>query len=193
MHPDPSFAWDDVPAMLAFVADHPFAHIFMPDAGVIHAPVIVTAAGALQFHVARRNRVAEALPGTRVVVSVLGPLGYVSPDWYASAGQVPTWNYVAVEAEGVARPLDRAALIAQIDAVAAASEAHLAPKPPWTRDAVPAAAFAAMLDAIAGFEIVVDEWRGTRKLSQNKPAADREGVVAALAALDPALAAAMRG
>lgn len=193
MHPDPSFAWDDVPAMQAFVADHPFAHIFVANAGVVHAPVTVATGGALQFHLARRNRVADALAGARVVVSVVGPHGYVSPDWYASAGQVPTWNYVAVEAEGFARPLDRAALIAQIDALTAASEAHLAPKPRWTRNAVPAAAFAAMLDAIAGFEIVVDEWRGTRKLSQNKPAADREGVVAALAALDPALAAAMRG
>ena len=58
---------------------------------------------------------------------------YVSPDWYESADQVPTWNYVTVEAEGPIVALDEAGLVTLLDDLSAQEEARLAPKPPWTR------------------------------------------------------------
>ncbi|WP_294354522.1 FMN-binding negative transcriptional regulator [uncultured Sphingomonas sp.] len=118
----------------------------------------------------------------RAIASFSPVDGYVSPDWYETAAQVPTWNYVAVEAEGVIEPLSRDALVAQIEALAAEHEARLAPKPAWTTDKVPAASIERMLDAIQGYLIRVEAWRGTAKLSQNKPADDRSGVEAALRA-----------
>jgi transcriptional regulator len=106
---------------------------------------------------------------------------------------VPTWNYVAVEAEGRLERLSRDALIAQIDALGDEHEARLAPKPAWMRDKVPAAAYERMLAAIEGYVIRVEAWRGTGKLSQNKPAVDRTGVADALDALRRVdLAAAVR-
>ena len=56
------------------------------------------------------------------------------------------------------------------------------------------AKFDAMRRAIRGFEVEVTAVRVTRKLSQNKPAADKAGVVAGLVATgNRALAEAMRG
>jgi len=120
------------------------------------------------------------MDGATVIASVAGPDTYVSPDWYARADQVPTWNYVAVEAQGSVRALDHAELVVHLDALSAEQERLLAPKPAWTRGKMSPGRFEAMLPAIAGYELRVEAWRGTRKLSQNKPAADRSGVIARL-------------
>lgn len=185
MHPDPAFRLDDA-ACRAVARDAAFAHIFVQGtngAGVIHAPCTLDDAGDLRFHCSARNRVVPLLACARAIASFSPVNGYVSPDWYDTAAQVPTWNYVAVEAEGRLERLSRDALIAQIDALGDQHEARLAPKPAWTRDTVPAAAYERMLAAIEGYVIRVEAWRGTAKLSQNKPAVDRTGVADALDAL----------
>lgn len=183
MHPDGAFAMDAA-AMHALVRDIAFAHLFVTagdDCAVVHAPVTLDSDGNLRFHLARRNRAAAMLAGeAHGIASIGGPGFYVSPDWYGAEQQVPTWNYVAVEVEGPIRPLDRDALIAQIDALGAQHEALLAPKPAWTRDKMDAARFDAMVDAISGHVLVAEAWRGTCKLSQNKPADAVRGVVASL-------------
>ncbi len=176
--------------------DAAFAHIFVHGtngAGVIHAPCTFDDRGDLRFHCSARNRVASLLADPRAIASFSPVNGYISPDWYDTAAQVPTWNYVAVEAEGQLERLSRDALIAQIDALGDEHEARLAPKPAWTRNKVPAAPYERMLVAIEGYVIRVEAWRGTAKLSQNKPAVDRTGVAEALDALGrDDLAAAVR-
>lgn len=180
MHPDTAFTIDAAECR-KLAAEIAFAHIFVGRA-VIHAPMVVAASGDLHFHVARRNRAMPLLPGSGAIASFAGPHGYISPDWYVTRGQVPTWNYVAVEAEGTIEPLDRAALVAQLDALAADHEARLAPKPPWSRNKMPPGRFDAMLGAIEGYALRVTTWRGTAKLSQNKPTADIDAVADALRA-----------
>ena len=125
---------------------------------------------------------------------MVGAHGYISPNWYAAPGnQVPTWNYMAVEAEGIAQMVDDTALTAHLDALAAAFEPRVNPAAPWTRDKMDDAVFVRMRAAIVGFRVPVDTLRGTTKLSQNKSAADRIGIDAGLMASgNPALAAAMR-
>ncbi|MCW6532703.1 FMN-binding negative transcriptional regulator [Sphingomonas sp. MMSM20] len=182
MHPDAAFAMS-AEAARAFAADIAFAHIFVlagEAPAVVHAPVVIEATGDLSFHLARRNRAMPIAAGTRAIASFGGPGAYVSPDWYGSADQVPTWNYVVAEAEGAIEPLDDDALIAHLDATSAVQEARLAPKPAWTRDKMDPRRFDAMRGAIIGFTLRVTEWRGTAKLSQNKSAADVRGVIAGL-------------
>ena len=183
MHPSRAFAWTDRDAMLAFVADVAFSHIFAATTDgpmVAHAPVTVTVDGNLRFHLSRSNRLAKLLDGATAIASIGGPGAYVSPDWYAADDQVPTWNYVAVEAEGPVRALGPAELVEQLDALSAAQEATLLPKLPWTRAKMSPGRFDAMLPAITAFELRIADLRGTTKLSQNKSAADIAGVIAGL-------------
>jgi len=183
MHPNRRFHMTDAAAMRAFVVEVGVVHLFAATReGPMVAHVPVTLHGDhFRFHLARANRIAPHLDGAQVSASAMGPHGYVSPDWYAQPhNQVPTWNYVAVEIDGVVRQLDRAALSAQIDALAALHEARLAPKPAWTIAKVEPAPRDAMLSALSVYELVVTTIRGTRKLSQNKSDADRAGVIAAL-------------
>jgi transcriptional regulator len=182
MHPAPAFAWEDEAAMRAFVADVAFAHVFIAGphgTAVVHVPLLVVDAG-LQFHLPRRNRATPLIEHATITASIAGPDAYVSPGWYAAADQVPTWNYVAVEAEGRVRRLDPPELVTHLDALSAEHERRLAPQPAWTRAKMTAGRFEAMLPAITGYELRVEQWRGTRKLSQNKPVADLQGVVAGM-------------
>ena len=190
MHPDRAFAWDDRAAALAFIADLAFAHLFaMTPAGprVAHVPVLVVGE-TLRFHLSNGNALTPYLDGAMVLASVGGPGAYVSPNWYANgAGQVPTWNYRAVEIEGVVRRLDENELIDLLDATAAVHEDRVGED--WTRAKMDPRRFEAMCRAITGFELPAITLRATAKLSQNKADADARGVAAGLRATgqaDPA-------
>jgi transcriptional regulator len=192
MHPNRAFVWEDRDELLAFVADIAFCTICVAGPAVAHAPVIVAAPDRLRFHVARGNRAAAAMDGARALISCLGPDAYISPDWYGPPDQVPTWNYLAVEAEGPLRQLDRDELVELLDDLSAAHEARLAPKPPWTRAKLDPVRFDGLLKAIVGFELTIEALRGTRKLGQNKGAAERRGAADALAPFHPEMARLMR-
>lgn len=193
MHPNPKFRIADGDALRATVLEIGVVHLFAmtPDGPMVaHAPVTPTDDGHFRFHLARGNRIAAHLGGATVIASAMGPNGYVSPDWYAEPhNQVPTWNYILVEIEGVCAELDRAALLDQITALSALHEQRLLPKQPWTMAKVEDDHRDRMLSALRCFELRVTAIRGNRKLSQNKSAADHAGVVAALG--DAGLARAM--
>lgn len=183
MHPNAAFQWNEATELRAFVTARGFATLCVAGADgpiVAHAPVIVTEAGDLRFHLARSNRIVPHLDGAAMIASVTDADHYVSPDWYGSADQVPTWNYIAVEIEGRARALDEAALVDQLDVLSARFEAPLAPKPVWTRAKMTPGRFEAMTGAIRAYELVATAWRGTAKLGQNKRPAERTGLADAL-------------
>ena len=181
MHPNSAFRprQDDLAELL--VREIGFAAIFAntPDGPrVAHAPVVLSDdRTTLQFHLARGNALTRHLAGANALAVVQGPDAYVSASWYADADQVPTWNYVAIEMEGVARKLDDAELVAQLDTLSAQHEARAGANPPWTRHKMNPALFSKMTGAITGFEIRIAAWRPTIKLSQNKSADERARVI----------------
>lgn len=187
MHPAKSFHVADEDVLLAQLAAQPFVTVAAAPDGrprVAHAPVVARrlAAGlALDFHLSRRNALTPFLAGGfRAVLVSLGPQAYVSPDWYRGAGQVPTWNYVTVEAEGPVAPMEDEGLVALLGDLSAQEEARLAPKPPWTRAKMSPGRFETMTRAIIGVRLTVERLEGTFKLSQDKDDADRAGVVKGL-------------
>lgn len=183
MHPNRAFHWEDRAAMRALVDGVGFGALFAatPDGPrVAHVPVVWMDDATLGLHIARGNAVQRHLDGATALFSAQGPDGYVSPDWYVpDADQAPTWNYVAVELEGVVRHMDRDALVDQIDRLSAANEAKL-DKPAWTRAKMDPRKFDAMLNAIVGYRLEITAWRGTLKLGQHKPEAARLAVADAL-------------
>lgn len=184
MHPNAAFRTDDRDLQETLVREIGFGMVFAatPDGPrVAHTPLHYTGDGAVQFHLARGNALTRHLAGQTALVVVNGPDAYVSPRWYADKGQVPTWNYIAVELEGRVRQMDEAGLLGLLEDLSASNESRL-PDEPWTMDEVPAARLRAMIGAIVGFELEVLAWRPTLKLSQNKPAEERARVADALEA-----------
>jgi transcriptional regulator len=185
MHPNPVFEWDDREAMLGLITDVSFCTVVICGSDgprIVHAPVVVQGGDALRFHISRANRAAVAGEGERALVSCLGLDAYISPDWYGTPDQVPTWNYLAVECEGPVRRLADGELAQLLDVLSEAHEARLAPKAPWTRAKMSPGRFETMLKAIVGFELSIDALRGTRKLGQNKNASERAKASDGLAA-----------
>ncbi|RVQ66479.1 FMN-binding negative transcriptional regulator [Croceicoccus ponticola] len=182
MHPHTAFRSDDRALHEALIEQIGFGTIFAhtPDGPrVAHTPLWSTGDGALQFHLARGNALTRHVAGHDALAVVNGPEAYVSPRWYADTAQVPTWNYVALELEGPVRQMDPEGLTGFLDTLSAREEARIE-GPAWTRDKMGADDFARMLGGIVGFEMEIKAWRPTFKLSQNKPDADRQGVIEAL-------------
>ncbi len=180
MHPAVPFRVEDREVLLAFLRQRPFAIICASLKGapvIAQAPVIVREIAGeivLDFHLSRGNLLApHIVQGFRAVILAAGDDAYISPDWYVSPDQVPTWNYVSVEADGSIAPLNEAELIAQLEDISALEEGRLKPKAPWTRQKMATGKFDAMLRGIVGGRMVVDRLQGTFKLSQNKADEDR--------------------
>ncbi len=187
MHPAPPFRVSDAEALIGHLSAYPFMGFFAAgEAGlrVAHAPVVLRREGegvALDFHLSRNNVLSPVFAqGTAALAVSQGPEAYVSPDWYERPDQVPTWNYLTVEAEGEVTPLGEAQLIQILDDLSAQAEARLAPKPAWTRHKMSPGRFEALLAGIQGFRLRPHRLEGTFKLSQNKPAQEQARVAAAL-------------
>jgi transcriptional regulator len=133
--------------------------------------------------------------GREALVVFQGAHGYVSPSWYAPGPAVPTWNYLAVHAYGRPRIVeDMAEIRAHQDRLVDAHEAGLAA--PWAMAGQDDEYIARMLCGIVAVEMPIARLEAKAKLSQNRTAVDRRGVIAALEASerpgDRELAAAMR-
>jgi transcriptional regulator len=135
----------------------------------------------LQGHVARANtQVADLAQGGEALAIFGGPHAYISPSWYSAGPAVPTWNYAAVHAYGQVHAIDDKEWLH--DLVDRLSQRHEArePAPPWRMADLPDAYLSSMLHGIVGVELAVSRLEGKFKLSQNRPAADRPRIIAAL-------------
>lgn len=197
MHPAPAFLDTDRDRLLRRIEAWPFALVVGVAAGrpcVAHTPVIRSAGETLRFHLARMNPACQALADARrALVVFTGPNDYISPDWYGMEDQVPTWNYLSVEAEGAVHPLDDTGAARFLDDLSARFEEDLYPKPEWTREKMSAGRFEAMLKGITAFEMAPERLEGITKISQNKPDEARQRAGAALKAAggDPTLSTMM--
>jgi transcriptional regulator len=147
---------------------------------MLHDP----AAGTLSGHLARTNPQWRDTVGD-VLVIVRGPDAYVSPGWYASKAEhgrvVPTWDYVLAHVHGELVVHDDAGWLEQH--VRRLTDAHEAGRAePWAVADAPERFAAGQLRAIVGVEVRIRRVEAKWKLSQNRPAADIDGVVAGLTA-----------
>ncbi|MBV7410921.1 FMN-binding negative transcriptional regulator [Maritimibacter sp. DP1N21-5] len=180
MHPNRAFRTETLSRNLEFVRRRVFGTLAMNGEGgpiVAHVPVLLSDDGrTVEAHLVRSNPIVRALDRPhRAVIAMTGPDGYISPDWYESEDQVPTWNYVAVHIRGMLERLPDGAMRGLLDRQSAAYEARLLPKPPWLVDKVDETALARLLRAIVPVRMTVQDVDGTWKLSQNKAEADRLG------------------
>ncbi|MCO8309853.1 FMN-binding negative transcriptional regulator [Pseudomonas mandelii] len=156
--------------------------------------------GTLYGHLARANpQWRELLNGAEALMIFAGADAYVSPGFYPSKAEhgkvVPTWNYVAVHAYGMAEVFTDADRLRTL--VSALTDRHESGRSnPWKVDDAPTDYIDGMLKAIVGFALPIQRLEGKRKLSQNRNAADiagvREGLAASPDVHDQALAKLMR-
>jgi transcriptional regulator len=135
--------------------------------------------GTLIGHLARPNPQAKP-PIGEVLAIFQGPDGYITPSYYATKREtgkvVPTWNYTSIHAYGTLRFFDdRKHLLEIVTRLTNRHEGERAA--PWAVSDAPPDFVQGMLNGIIGFELTITRLEGKRKMSQNRPAADRVGVV----------------
>ena len=144
--------------------------------------------GYLQCHLARANPVWQRIKnGDKVLVVFQGPHAYVSPSWYATKAEtgkvVPTWNYLAVHAEGTAQGVQDADWLKQ--QLNHLTDHHESPMPkPWSVADAPADYTDRLVNAIVGVEIKIEKLTGKLKASQNQPERNQAGVKEGLQSSD---------
>lgn len=199
MYVPPAFREERDDQLAALIASYPLALLISTgDNGPEANPVPMMAHdGVLRCHLARANpqlqqlRQAQEL-GQPVLAVFQGPQAYISPGWYASKAEhgkvVPTWNYLTVQIRGVPRVIDDADwLRAQVGELTDRFEAS-SPEP-WAVSDAPDRFIEAQLRGIVGVEVPMTEMTGKWKASQNRPEADRSGVIRGLTELGEPLAA----
>ena len=185
----PHFTETREDVLLAHIERYDFALLITHSGGLVASQVPFLAErrdGKLYLlgHLARPNPQAAVLDGEALTIFA-GPHAYISPSWYAAGPAVPTWNYASVHAYGASRAISERDWLN--DLLRRLSERHEAREAaPWRMQDQPAAFLDGMLNGIIGFEIAVSRLEGKFKLSQNRPAADRPRIVAALEAREDA-------
>jgi transcriptional regulator len=184
----PAFTEARPEVLIAHIERHDFGLLISHGpAGLVasHIPFLVEREDDglhLVGHLARPNpQVAELSDGGEVLAIFTGPHAYISPGWYASGPAVPTWNYVDVHAYGTLRLIDDVDWLRIV--LRRLSDRHEARSAePWKMQDLPEAYMSGMVKGIIGLDIAVVRLEGKYKLSQNRPAADRPRIAAALEA-----------
>ena len=141
--------------------------------------------GTLRGHIARANPLwRDAARDAEALVIFQGPGIYVSPSWYVTKAEtgkvVPTWNYVVVHAHGTPRFIDDREWLRGFVTQLTHRHEEQRDGEPWKVTDAPADYIESMLGAIIGLEIPITRLVGKWKVSQNRPAQDREGAVEGL-------------
>lgn len=185
------FLESDIPTLHDAIRRHGFATMvsLTPD-GLLgtHLPMLLDPEagpyGTLIGHIARANPHARlADPSVQTMVIFRGPDGYITPSWYEAKAEtgkvVPTWNYVAIHAYGPLEVFDDPARL--LDVVTRLTDRHEGERAkPWAVSDAPADFIDGMLKGIVGIALPIVRLEGKAKLSQNRPAADQERVIAGL-------------
>ena len=202
MYLPPQFTEERVPVLHDLIRQHGLAVLVTmgPDGLTAdHIPMELDPEppplGTLRGHVARANPVwRTAARDVEALAIFQGPDHYVSPAWYPTKREtgkvVPTWNYAVVHAHGPLRIVEEAAwlrrLVEQLTNRFEAGRSH-----PWQVTDAPEDFIETQLKAIVGLELRLTRLRGKWKVSQNRIASDRAGVVEGLRALDDPASRAM--
>lgn len=183
MHPNPIYRLSPDAQNLAFARERGFGVLAVNAANgplLSHIPFLLASDGkSADLHLVRSNPIVR-LGTVPAAIAVSGPDGYISPDWYGIADQVPTWNYVAVHLRGHLEQLPHETLRDMLDRQSAAYEEWLLPKRPWRTDKLSEETRKRLMRMILPFRLHIDSVDGTWKLSQNKPAEARSGAADAM-------------
>jgi transcriptional regulator len=185
------FSESRIEVMHALIREHPLAALVTlgPEGlNANHIPMEVDAEpapfGTLRGHVARANPVwKDSARDVEALVIFQGPSCYVTPSWYATKRDtgkvVPTYNYAVVHANGPLRFVEEAAWLRDlVSRLTGRFESRRSD--PWKVTDAPADFVETQLRAIVGIEIPISRLLGKWKMSQNRTAADRAGVVRGL-------------
>jgi transcriptional regulator len=183
MYLPPQFRNTDPAIAQRIMREHPLATIVSVDGDGVpvlsHIPMHWRAVslwgdeapehGVLLGHCARANPHAQWLASpAQALVSFMGPQAYMSPGVYVDKQRVPTWSYLAVQAQVQTRIIDPHA---DRDRILKCLVADHEPSYAQQWRELPASYTEAMLKGIVAFEMRIVDLQCAVKLNQHRPEA----------------------
>jgi len=162
----------------AFIDNNPFAILTSCNNGkieVTHIPILRLSDGKLYGHVSKQNNHSCIEEKNEVCCVFSGDDAYISPRYYESEFNVPTWNYSAVHIYGKLKYIDEKE---RVWSLLEKSTEFFEEKNGWKLPQNDK--YKALVEFIRFFEIDVTHTEAKFKLSQNKPDKDIEKVVISL-------------
>jgi len=175
-----AFKIDDPELIREIVRANSFATLISTIEGepfATHIPLLLgqeEGKDVLYGHVSRANGHSRHLEGKSLAIFA-GPHGYVSPSWYETRPNVPTWNYVAVHAYGTPQIIsDPAAggdhlreMVGEFDPTLESTHPEATSEEIVNR----------LLPGLVVFRMSVERWEAKAKLNQNRQEVDRVAVM----------------
>lgn len=153
-----------------------------------HLPFAVSSVGnsiVLRAHFAKANPHWKQIESNQNLIIFTEPHAYISPSNYEKKEQVPTWNYLAVHAYGVAKFITKTAdVFILLEEMMQLSEPEYIIQ--W--NALSPEYKYKMANGIVAFEIEVKTLEAKKKLSQNKTENERRNIFNSLAASEASAA-----
>lgn len=189
MYKMPYFQDEEASSIAAFMQTYPFALVIGTDqdsrAVATQIPLLHTVRSGvhyLQGHVMRNTdhcRAFEFNPAVLVVFT--GPSAYVSATWYTNPQGGSTWNYMTVHARGTLRFMDDEEMLGFMQRLSLHFEDGNTASPTVFAN-LPKPYTEALMPAIAGFEICIENIEHTFKLSQNRDEVSFKNIIRRLEA-----------
>ena len=193
MYTPAQFRIEDITEAHALMRARPFATLVTNGADGLmatHLPTVLKSGaaagefGTIECHLARPNPQWKTFaPDADAMMIYQGAEAYIRPGWYPSKAEhgkvVPTWNYAVVHAYGRLEAVqDTDWLVAHVDELTRQQETgHAAP---WSIGDAPDNFVPMLTRGIVGLRMVITRLEAKAKMSQNRPAGDRAGVVEGL-------------
>ena len=180
MHLRPAFTETDPARIAGLIAANPFGLLVTQGPGGMEAsplPFVMSYDNdvlVLTGHLAAGSAQCAALDGGAALAVFSGPHAYISPGWYRTQPAVPTWDYAAVHVHGHLERLEGEALADSMRALSRDDPGG------FDMDALEARYRDGMMNLVRGFRLRAARIEAQWKMSQNRSAADREAVIAAL-------------
>jgi transcriptional regulator len=158
------------------IRENPFATIVYVENNLpqsLHLPLFLEN-NRLVGHMARANPAWKRLDGISPLFIFHGPHHYISPDFYGTDNNVPTWNYISVQVRGKVSIREDEAFLkkALIDLSRKYDPLFDIEKNILDHDK--------KLLSIVGIDVEIEEIFGKFKLAQSKPVEERLNVIKAL-------------
>lgn len=171
---------------------NPFTTIVYQSNGIpqsFHLPLMLEN-NLLIGHMAKANPAWSELENNTALMIFHGPHCYISPTWYGTNGNVPTWNYISIQVRGKIKiHHDKIFLKKALEILGNQYD-------PDFDMGLNIKGNYKLLSSIVGIEISVDEVFAKFKLSQSKSVEERKNVIKMLTqstnSMDQAVAKAMK-
>lgn len=184
MYIPPHFKIDDQDELIRFMRENMFATLVSNSVeGIIatHLPILVgddSQPLKLIGHMALANPQWKSFADSREVLVIFqGPHAFISPSYYNTLQNVPTWNFTAVHAYGIAKSFPDDST--KLNALANLFQ-HTEPNAQHQWDTANSDYRTRLLGGMIAFEIAVTRLQGKYKLSQNRARDEQERIATSL-------------